>query len=504
MQIFHFDFNHVQLRLETVRRLLPELKELGYNAILWELEQQVRWESCPECATPESWSKEEFAALLAESRALGFEPIPLLQTIGHGEYVMRHAAYHHFREHPDYSDCYCTSKREVRRFLERWIGEYCELFGALRYFHLGGDEAYRFGTCSVCAQRDRIELYGEHIDELSAGLIERDIRPGIWHDMIVTEPAKLDLIKRNFIIWDWNYHDGVTPPETTHVRGHGTYNAGNIPAELRQEMPELLDADGRLATFHTARLFKRLGYDTIICSAARAYRDGPITPNITVHGPNIAGAAAVAEELGLMGHCVTSWALRLNPLQLSMPLVALPAIMARRKGGDYEAWSRELATRYFQFEEAWEAVAAVSRADSRLRTYSALQWTGLKDGMPTPPDYFRERIARWEAEAEPWWLNRGTMLAGMEAEVRRGIALLDRPGATPLGLAWRTAGELQLTYLRLLQDIFVKGEQDQTVVVRLQQFTDALARFYASEQAPLSAAANARLVTLPVVDYLVP
>ena len=142
LNIFHMDFNFVSLRKDYLRAWLRRLPGLGFNAILWELEDKVQWETCPECVWPEALSKAEFREILAETRALGLEPIPLLQTVGHAEYVLQHQPYHAFRELPARHDCYCTSNSKVKTFLKTWITEYVELFGDIRYFHLGGDEAY--------------------------------------------------------------------------------------------------------------------------------------------------------------------------------------------------------------------------------------------------------------------------------------------------------------------------------------------------------------------------
>lgn len=299
MLIFHMDFNFVSLRYEFVKELLAKVAALGYDAILWELENQVAWETCPECAGPGAWSKARFRELLDYSRTLGLEPVPLLQTIGHGEYVMSHPEYHTFREHPDYSDCYCVSNPAVRAFLRRWIAEYVELFGELRYFHLGGDEAYRFGSCSNCSVRDRQALYGEHIDFLAADLKARNIRPGIWSDMILAEPSKLGAISRDFMVWDWNYVTGLGTPETVKIWGLGNVSRDAVTPELRERIPELLTSAGALNPFYTADLLKNRGYEVILCSAARSSCDGPFCPNTVVHAPNIAGAAAKCRSAGL-------------------------------------------------------------------------------------------------------------------------------------------------------------------------------------------------------------
>ena len=83
--VLHLDFNTIQMKKEAVVDCLREAAGMGYNAVLWEIENKVRWETCPECVDPEAFSKEEFKQMLAEADRLGLEPIPLMQTFGHAE-----------------------------------------------------------------------------------------------------------------------------------------------------------------------------------------------------------------------------------------------------------------------------------------------------------------------------------------------------------------------------------------------------------------------------------
>ncbi len=96
--IFHMNMNYASLREDYIRVWLKKLAEMGYNAILWELEDKVQWETCPECVWPEALSKETFRSILANSRELGLEPIPLLQTAGHAQYVLVQEKYFSDRE----------------------------------------------------------------------------------------------------------------------------------------------------------------------------------------------------------------------------------------------------------------------------------------------------------------------------------------------------------------------------------------------------------------------
>jgi len=502
MLIFHLDFNFVNLRYEFVRELMARVAALGYDAILWELENQVAWESCPECADEGAWTKAQFHELLDYSRALGLEPIPLLQTIGHAEYVLSHPKYHSFREHPGYSDCYCVSNPSVRPFLQRWIAEYCEMFSGLKYFHLGGDEAYRFGSCRNCSVRDRHALYGEHIDALAADLKARNIRPGIWGDMILEDADKLDSISRDVVIWDWNYATGIGTPKTVRVWGVGEVSKETVTPELRKRFPELLASSGELNPFYTADALQNRGHDVILCSAARSSCDGPFCPNTGIHAPNIAGAAAKCRDSRLSGHCVTSWAIRLNPLMAGLPLLDLPAVAAAAPDAGLEAWRRQTGRRHFGFEAGLDAADQLSCCDGRLRSFSAVQWSGLKDSRPVPPGFLAGQIRRWIAEREPWWLEREAMLACMRASTQQGLSMLE-PYAAQWATAalWTRAGRLQLEYLDLLQNLFTPMTPPSPLRQRLQDFKVEVEAYFECEQTPDSARKNAGLVVDPLLDY---
>ena len=54
----------------------------------------------------------------------GLKAIPLMQTFGHAEYVLKNDAYRGLREVPYRHDCYCVLKPETKDFLKRLLAEY--------------------------------------------------------------------------------------------------------------------------------------------------------------------------------------------------------------------------------------------------------------------------------------------------------------------------------------------------------------------------------------------
>lgn len=501
--IYHLDCNFVSLRPEFVRDQLARVAAMGYDTILWELEDQVRWETCPECATPDSWSKEEFKDLLRLSRSLGLEAVPLLQTVGHGEYVMKHERYHSFREDPDFSDCYCVSNGEVRSFLKQWIAEICDLFGEVSHFHLGGDEAYRFGTCKHCVEQERNSLYATHLDDISAILRSRGIRPGIWHDMILAHPATIHRIPKDFLLWDWNYRAGAKAAEDVQIWGTGMVSAPSLTAAQRQQFPQIVDSTGQLNPFYTTDFLIEQGYDVILCSAARAYQSGPFCPNVAEHAHNIVAVAAKTRAATLFGQCVTSWAIRLNPVLAGTPLYDLPRRTNRNPDIPMEETAHQSFAAHLGFEKAWEAAKNLGVCDYRVRILSAVQWSGLKDSIPAPPRYLENWILRWVDEKESFWSEREAMFANMIDSTRVGLdLLLPHAPKTMLGTLWARAGRVQLSYLQMLNEVLCMDPARRGLPRELRELGAEITGFYASEQNRASAEANAALIVDPLIEYV--
>lgn len=319
MLVFHIDLNTVALRRETISALLRFVAACGYDSILWEVEDKVRWETCPECAHPDAFTKEEFREILDEAKSLGLAPIPLLQTFGHAEYVLSHEKYRAWRELPEKKDCYCVSRADVRDFLKAWLHEYLELFGdGVKFFHLGGDEAYSFGKCPVCAVRDRMELYVEHLKAVAGELLEKGIRPGCWCDMLLAgdDEKAVAQIPADFVIWHWDYY----------------YGCRNRPVSRWSDKTRFLQAHG---------------YDVVFCGASQCGGEDPFLPRYEWHSQNLAASAKLVNGDGLLGLCVTSWSIRGSLKAEQYPLIDYAARCFRNPGLDAEAEFSAVCRRFF-------------------------------------------------------------------------------------------------------------------------------------------------------------
>lgn len=107
--------------------LLQEMADVRMNMVVIDLGDAIQYESHPEIAVENAWTKEKLSSELAKMRKLGLEPIPKLNFATTHDIWMG-----------EYSRMVSTTKYyEVCRDL---ISEVIELFDHPRFFHLGMDE----------------------------------------------------------------------------------------------------------------------------------------------------------------------------------------------------------------------------------------------------------------------------------------------------------------------------------------------------------------------------
>jgi hypothetical protein len=518
--IFHIDFNSVSLKKSYLKEWLKRASDMGYNAVLWEIENEIQWETCPECVSQDAFTKDQFRDILNYSKKLGLEPIPLLQTIGHAEYVLQNEKYVAFREDPKRYDCYCTSNPEVRQFLKNWIEEYIDLFGEIRYFHLGGDEAHKFGTCPVCskkvAQVGINQFYAEHIIDIAQPLLKKKIRPGIWGDMVLKHPESISVIPKEFIFWEWNYWDGVdTPKKVMLWKDYSRITKDNVTDEIKKQFPHILDERGNLRGFYTVKMLKNHGYEIILCSSSRSYGDAVFTGNHSLHAPNIVEAAKVAANDTLLGTCVTSWAIRIPNYETQWQWLYLGPLSYKNPHLSYETLLMKTADNLFGNNDHtfYEAINLIGFPFTFVKEKSTgIGWTGMKDSRPAPAGYIKETIGKWKsANNGNIWTNIKAEISVAPEKISKGISLLNdfipeaRSGMSILN-NWSKAAYFQYWQSIIAQEIIHHEEgfpqisqvEILKILIRLKSEYTNWAETWMT---PASAQQNAGLIYDAIIDY---
>jgi hypothetical protein len=424
---FHIDMNISQFTGPYLKKELKRLAGLGYDTIIWEVENNIRWETCPECVSPDAFSKAEFKDILAYSRGLGLEPIPLLQTIGHCEYVLKHEKYKPLAEVPDRIDQYCPQNPAVVPFLRKWIDEYLEVFGNIKYFHLGADEAYTLGECPRCrayaAAHSLSALYIDHMNAMSAPLIEKGIRPIIWADMLLHHPEALDKLSKKVVIYDWLYtrYEGAGG---VWVWGQGTRGKDELDAATLARFGRYLypwgDEPGRDPDpFYQSEYLAAQGFDVVVCPSSSCWGDSVFAPRTFFHMRNTYDSFRRGLSGHLGGAVLTSWTVHLFPWELQRTSIDLPKFLAAHPCGSLEDFQAAYVREHFGVDDTGFFAAAGRLANRGLFNY-ADDLGFFKEALPARKEYVADRV---EETAEKGEL--ASELATCElrlAEYREGLA----------------------------------------------------------------------------------
>lgn len=136
---------------------------------------------------------ETFRRLVRLGRELGIRLIPQINIFGHAAASRSGTGKHAMlNRHPEFAPLFeadgwswCLSNPEARKFLTDICLEIYEVFERPEFFHVGCDEAYNAGTCSLCAQTDYPKLFTEHLLYFRDLFRSRGARIMMWHDMLL-------------------------------------------------------------------------------------------------------------------------------------------------------------------------------------------------------------------------------------------------------------------------------------------------------------------------------
>jgi hypothetical protein len=219
--------NYLHLDMKGIIPLFPRILDwlewfagCGYTGIIWEYEDRLAWESWPGTFRP-GYSHEEWRRIWAKCRELGLEIIPLIQTHGHLEWLLKSDRYAAWRENGCWNEI-CPCNPEAVKAIQAWIGEVRRFHPDSRYIHIGGDETWNLASCPTCKQSaqdavdGKLDLYLRHLRGMAETVLRLGARPVIWGDMFWRE-GKPELAARlppETVLIDWQY-TGAGPWPTT-------------------------------------------------------------------------------------------------------------------------------------------------------------------------------------------------------------------------------------------------------------------------------------------------
>lgn len=122
--------------------------------------------------------------------------MPLIQTFGHMEFVLKYEKYQHLRENPSSPDSICPSLAESSKLIEHMLTQVIQMhvpveedgltWPMFTHIHIGCDEVYNMAKCSRCKLKNKHDLFVSHVKNITSIVhkVRSNLNVVIWDDMI--------------------------------------------------------------------------------------------------------------------------------------------------------------------------------------------------------------------------------------------------------------------------------------------------------------------------------
>ncbi|TKR86689.1 hypothetical protein L596_011228 [Steinernema carpocapsae] len=173
-KIVHFDLKGIPPKVAYYSEIFPLLEKLRVSGILMEYEDMFPFTSdLAVVARENAYTIEEIHEICRLAHQHHLEVIPLVQTFGHLEFVLKHERFSHLREVPLKIDTICPSDSRSHDLIHEMLKQIYRVHSEainLTTIHIGADEAWSIAQDERCRQRLSSQL-GNSTDRLKASHI---------------------------------------------------------------------------------------------------------------------------------------------------------------------------------------------------------------------------------------------------------------------------------------------------------------------------------------------
>jgi hypothetical protein len=308
MRIQHVDLKRLGWNFDYLLGLFDTFSDLKINYVLMEYEDKFKFDFCDKIPAKSAFSKYQIALLEKKARDNFIEIIPLVQSIGHFEYILKHEKYKSIAENAGIGTQACPLKKGTLELFKKMASEIIEMHPSSEFFHIGADEPFELGTCPECSktarEKGKGKLYIEYINKVIEIIKAKGKRPLIWADILERHDDAADLCSKDAIAVYWSY-----APLQSREKKIRCYQAKSLRIQAKEFKTELtetqhkrfdkyFDFNPEAEDFYSLPFgpyLRDLGFDVIGSSCVR------FADNILTHSES-------AKENGLLGNLATYWA----------------------------------------------------------------------------------------------------------------------------------------------------------------------------------------------------
>lgn len=147
-KLVHLDLKGAPPKIDYLLKLIDVFAELGADGLLMEYEDMFPYEGdlkVLQASAQPAYSGEEVLSIQEAAKAKGMEVIPLIQTFGHMEFVLKHASLSALKEVPHCLGTLSPHGERPLQLVMEMIRQVVELHPGITTLHIGADEVYLLG-----------------------------------------------------------------------------------------------------------------------------------------------------------------------------------------------------------------------------------------------------------------------------------------------------------------------------------------------------------------------
>ncbi|XP_059682636.1 hexosaminidase D-like [Gavia stellata] len=193
MRLVHLDLKGAAPRVSYLEQVFPLLSQLGANGVLIEYEDMFPFKGELEILkSPYAYSEEDIERIQQLAELHKLEVVPLVQTFGHVEFILKHEKYQHLREVERFPNSFNPHVPDTLALLKSILSQVIEKHRRSAWIHIGADEVFHLGEGMDSKnwmshnKGDAGSMYLKHIKEVLGFIATQywGLRALMWDDML--------------------------------------------------------------------------------------------------------------------------------------------------------------------------------------------------------------------------------------------------------------------------------------------------------------------------------
>ncbi|NXN19395.1 HEXDC Hexosaminidase, partial [Indicator maculatus] len=193
MRLVHLDLKGAAPRVSYLEQVFPLLSQLGASGILIEYEDMFPFKGDLEILkSPFAYSEEDIERIQQLAELHKLEVVPLVQTFGHVEFILKHQKYQHLREVERFPNSFNPHVPDTLSLLKSILSQVIEKHRHSTWIHIGADEVFHLGEGMDSKnwmsrnKGDTGTMYLNHIKEVLGFISTQNwgLQALMWDDML--------------------------------------------------------------------------------------------------------------------------------------------------------------------------------------------------------------------------------------------------------------------------------------------------------------------------------